>query len=254
MNKGIVYIATCKINGKKYVGQTTKTLAERIKQHGKAGKSNAASFSLFTKAIQEHGIENFEWEVYCKCNYAELSEKEIETIEKFNTTINGYNLTLGGIGRLGYKHSEATKQKMSKAAQNMTIEHRRKISKALKGKSLPKETRQKISNSLKGNTNAKGHTLPEEHRNKVGDIWRGKKITEDVKRKIREALQGREFTEEWRNKLGKSVTINGVTYPTRVKAAEALGLKYPTFMSRLQRGYFEDGNQVKTQAKRTESR
>lgn len=244
--KGIVYIATCKINNKKYIGQTTKSLSERIAQHERATRSKTAAFSLFTQAIKEYGIENFIWTIYCECNPEELSVKEMEAIKKFNTVVNGYNLTHGGIGRLGYRHSEETKKKMSKAAQNMSLEHRRKISEALKGRTLSKGTRRKISKSLKGNTNAKGHTVPDELKRKVGDIWRGKEIPENVKEKISQTLKGRTFTEEWRNKIGKSVTINGITYPTHAKAAMALGLTYSAFQHRLRRGCFNNVTREKT--------
>lgn len=57
------------------------------------------------------------------------------------------NLTEGGDGLLGYKFSNETKLKMSKAAigRVITEEQKEKISKTLKGRKLPKETREKMA-------------------------------------------------------------------------------------------------------------
>ena len=52
---GYIYCYTNKINGKKYIGQTTKTLEERA---DKNGRGYSAQFK-FGKAIEKYGWDNF---------------------------------------------------------------------------------------------------------------------------------------------------------------------------------------------------
>ena len=56
------------------------------------------------------------------------------------------NITKASTGRL---HSEETRRKLCEINSNRSLETRRKLSEALKGKTLPEETRRKISESLK---------------------------------------------------------------------------------------------------------
>jgi hypothetical protein len=64
------------------------------------------------------------------------------------------NMTDGGEGPAGMRHSEETKRKWSiaklgKKRGSYSAEHRQKISDSQKGKVIPDETRQKISNATK---------------------------------------------------------------------------------------------------------
>ena len=110
----IVYKATNKINGKQYIGYTTKPLEERIKVHlYKANtKNNKYYFYLFKVAIRKYGIDNFFWETLKICSsIKECCEQEKYFIKLHNTIAPyGYNLTEGGNGGL---QSETTKQKIS---------------------------------------------------------------------------------------------------------------------------------------------
>jgi|LakMenEpi03Aug12_release.lakeMendotaPanAssembly.Ray.scaffolds.fasta_scaffold00065_149 group I intron endonuclease len=109
-------MVTNKINGKQYIGYTTKTLEERKKAHlCKANSpSNKHYFYLFKQAIRKYGIDNFDWEVLETCNsIKECCDKEIYYINNHNTiSPNGYNLTEGGNGGIP---SEETKLKISKS-------------------------------------------------------------------------------------------------------------------------------------------
>jgi len=58
MYKGIIYKATNKTNGMVYVGQTTKALEERIKEHIYSGMETPLG-----AAIQRYGKDAFIWEV-----------------------------------------------------------------------------------------------------------------------------------------------------------------------------------------------
>lgn len=138
---GIVYKITNKINGKGYVGITTKTLAERFSAHcGRAISEKSA----VQKAIRKYGRKNFSIEAIDSANTKEeLIEKEISWIEKLNTFKGyGYNLTLGGEGVS--QMSELVKAKISKTKTG------KKVPK-LQGKEVTKSARVKISRTLGGN-------------------------------------------------------------------------------------------------------
>jgi group I intron endonuclease len=112
----LVYIVINKINNKKYIGYTTKTLHDRIKTHVlKAYSKSSKHYNYnFQRAIRKYSIDNFTWEVLCNCySKKECIEKEIEYIKKYNSVSpNGYNLTYGGEGGL---QSQETRKKISES-------------------------------------------------------------------------------------------------------------------------------------------
>lgn len=94
-NKGEIYIATNKVNGKQYVGKTTKGFKKRLINHLFFAKRPK---QYFHKALKKYGKENFEFEVI---EYAteELNKHEIALIKELNCKApNGYNCTDGGDG------------------------------------------------------------------------------------------------------------------------------------------------------------
>ena len=112
---GIIYKATCLINGKPYIGQTIEMLSVRQSKH--KWSSNCKNDKLkkyFQRAIKKHGIENFKWEILCECSSrAVLNEMETQMIIKHMSHVmfkKGYNLTWGGEGITGLKHTEETKK------------------------------------------------------------------------------------------------------------------------------------------------
>ena len=102
--KYIVYCITNKINGKKYIGITSRPLKDRMWQHvNESKKVDGETYNTpFKRAIRKYGIENFEEEILEEgLTSVEASEKERFYIEKFQTyyrycNSNGYNATIGG--------------------------------------------------------------------------------------------------------------------------------------------------------------
>jgi group I intron endonuclease len=115
-----IYEITNKINGKLYVGQTIKSLSERWQQHlfiANGGKQKYhGQFSAIHAAIIKHGQNNFDIkQIDSASSIDELNEKEMHWIKELKTTNILYNITEGGKGSMGYKHTEIAKLKISRS-------------------------------------------------------------------------------------------------------------------------------------------
>lgn len=94
-----IYKATNKINGKSYIGQTIDfEHRKHVHIHRRDGYCDPNS--IFHRALDKYGEENFEWEILAEIpgkDFANAFEREM--IRKYNTyKPNGYNLTKGGDG------------------------------------------------------------------------------------------------------------------------------------------------------------
>ena len=87
-------------NGKSYIGITSNTAQERFKQHCRVSSSKK-KYAVHT-AIHKYGKENVVVTVLATTdNWELLCLAEIEAIEKYQSFgKKGYNLTLGGDGKL----------------------------------------------------------------------------------------------------------------------------------------------------------
>lgn len=118
-----IYIITNLVNGKRYVGMTSKSLDIRWGNH-KADARRNKPYRLH-KAIRRYGEENFRMDLLEECNVNSLEELgliESAYIEKLKPE---YNMSLGGEGNRGISmagskngmfgktHSEESRAKMS---------------------------------------------------------------------------------------------------------------------------------------------
>lgn len=176
-NKFLIYMHTNLINDKKYIGLTKNNPIYRW-NYGKGYKN----CTLFYKAIQKYGWKNFKHEIlFCNLTKEEAEMFEIELIKyyKSNNPNFGYNISSGGeCGRFGCHLTQEHKEKISKANKGKTIspEHKKKISQANSGRHLSKKQKSNLSIKNKGCNNPMfGKTLTQEHRNKISQALRGKK-------------------------------------------------------------------------------
>lgn len=89
---GRIYCIENKINHKKYIGLTTRSIKERFSEHCKAD-------TVIGEAIRKYGVDNFIcYEVDNAQSKNELSELEVHYIHHFGTLKDGYNCTIGGDG------------------------------------------------------------------------------------------------------------------------------------------------------------
>lgn len=94
-----IYKATNKINGKSYIGQTID-YDRRKEQHLHRRDGYCDPNSIFHKAIDKYGEDNFEWEILGTVPGKEFANAfERSCIMQYNTyKPNGYNMTKGGDG------------------------------------------------------------------------------------------------------------------------------------------------------------
>ena len=117
---GIIYKWTNKKNCKKYVGQTIHP-EKRYQQHKRGERADS---QIIDRAILKYGAKNFDYTVLLTIHADTreelrrlLDEAEIASIrleQSYYKTGKGYNMTLGGMTRGSYNHSEETRLKLSK--------------------------------------------------------------------------------------------------------------------------------------------
>lgn len=97
-------------SGKKYIGLTCQNPESRW-ANGYGYKGN----SYFDRAIQKYGWDAFEHTIVAQgLTQQEACRMETELITQYNTIDRdkGYNMTLGGLGCVGYHHTENAKTKL----------------------------------------------------------------------------------------------------------------------------------------------
>jgi group I intron endonuclease len=128
---GTIYLIINKVNGHKYVGQTTQTVNNRWKQH--IDESRRMSPYPLHRAMRKHGNHNFMIRELEECDVNKLDEREQYFIKEYNTfeSAEGYNATSGGNRPI---LSQETKDKLSdiKSKQINTEEHNDNISSSMK--------------------------------------------------------------------------------------------------------------------------
>jgi len=82
-----IYKITNIINGHFYIGQSANLKIRLMDHHRSMRNKNKTRYILY-KAVDKHGIENFNFEILEFCNYEQLSEKEVFYILKLNPHYN----------------------------------------------------------------------------------------------------------------------------------------------------------------------
>lgn len=154
--KYCIYKHTNKINGKIYIGQTCKSPKKRW--------NNGAGYkpcTLFYRAIEKYGWDNFEHEILLEdLTLEEANKEETKFIKYFksNNPKYGYNIREGGSNS---PLPQETKDKLSE------IQKRRNFK-------ISPEQRQAMIEGRRRSPNIFGHKISEEHKKKLRKANMGK--------------------------------------------------------------------------------
>ena len=150
MAKSGIYCWTNLINGKKYIGKSVDLAGRKtefLNFHYHYGGQ------LINNARRKYdSMEFWDYEVLEYCSIKDLNEREIYYIAVHNSTDRnqGYNLTKGGDGVVGFHHTDETKRRLSIAGRNHSAESIERCRAKLLGKKQSEETKRKRSESNKG--------------------------------------------------------------------------------------------------------
>lgn len=123
-----VYRVENQVNGKSYIGITSRDAGVRWLEHLSRTNCNSRRNRLY-QAIRKYGSDKFELSVLYSCHSEDkVRELEKHYIEKHDSYNNGYNCNLGGCGHL-----------------HLPEDLRKKIGDAQKGKTISYECRHKMS-------------------------------------------------------------------------------------------------------------
>ena len=157
---GYIYQLTSP-SGKVYVGKTTQSVESRWKDHIKQSR-NGSNLAIH-KSILKYGYKSFLVETL---DSSQESDQELSSLEICYIWLNksfgsnGYNLTTGGEGTSGYKHSESARSYYSKSR---------------RGRKFSDEARANMSKSKIGNKCSAGRTYTDAERKVYSDKMIGNK-------------------------------------------------------------------------------
>ena len=112
---GYIYKITNKLNNKVYIGQTRSARpTDRYAKHKYIAShlEKEKHVSLIHRAMNKYGLDNFTFEIIEEVENNLLNKKEMEYIQIYNSLVpNGYNLTKGGEGTLGFSRPQSEEEK-----------------------------------------------------------------------------------------------------------------------------------------------
>ena len=178
-----IYQITNQVNGKRYIGSATN-IQNRGAVHRWGLCYGRHCNRYLQAAFDKYGESAFIFEVLEYIDPESLIKREQYYVDTLNPE---YNLCPVTGSPLGYRHTEETRRKMSKAhkgershlyGKHPSEETRRRNSEAHIGKVLSKETKRKISAALRG------RTLSEDHRRKISKSLMGHQVSEESRMKM----------------------------------------------------------------------
>ena len=200
-----IYKITNQVNGKIYIGKhSTDNLDDGYMGSG----------ILICKAENKYGIENFTKEYLAFCDTKEkLNWFEKFYIKKYKAKEVGYNLTDGGDGGSGYKHTDEYKKRMSALYKGSGNPMYGKNAEDYMTDDAKKEKHRKVSESNKGK-----HFMSDEQKQKISHLnkgrtsfWKDKHLPKETKQKMRDnhadfkgekhPMYGKHLSEEHKEKL-----------------------------------------------------
>jgi group I intron endonuclease len=123
----LIYKITNDVNDKLYIGQTTKTLKERIDGHRNSMVSDVNTHLY--NAMRKYGWDKFHFQIIAEVEDQDtLNELEAYYIAKYDTIRNGYNMAPGG--SINTMYSVIVKEKHDNIMRSEDV--RKRISESMK--------------------------------------------------------------------------------------------------------------------------
>lgn len=158
-----------------YIGSSV-TIHHRWREHIRHLNNNIHSSKKLQRHFSKYGKDDLEFSILQKCSRDDLIKTEQFFIDLYQPY---FNSCLNASSPLGFRHSEATKIKMS-------------ISQT--GRKHSDETLELMSNAHKGNQYNKGHIFSEEHKRKIGEKHKGKYVSDEVRQKLSQSAIGKKMS------------------------------------------------------------
>lgn len=194
-----IYKITNLITGKVYIGQS-RDIKARWEKHKSVYKNQENHRYKLYRAMNKYGLQNFLFEVIQECKIDQLNEKEQYWIQFYDSYNNGYNMTLGGDGFVGANDKIVLQY-------NSHGKFLREFSSAHEAE---RETNILFTNICRVCRGERPHA--------GGFIWRYKNNPLPVKDLGNILVRGKRI-------LQYDLNMNFIqSYPSRTKAAEAIGI------------------------------
>ena len=229
-----IYLITCNINGKRYVGQSID-IQRRRTQH-----RTQSSNKYLKEDIEKDGIDAFKFDILEKCTLKKLTEREDFYIKALQPE---YNIALE-CHTMEFSQETREKMRLAKIGKPLSVEHRKKISLGNFGKKKSEEACRKhfrsvlcvetgviyesVANAAEScgiKYNSLSATL--HGRNQTSDGYHWKFVDESHKeRKIKPC---KDVSLETRLKRSKPIRCieTGEIFPSIKTAAEQFNIKQP---------------------------
>lgn len=200
-----IYVIRHTVSGKEYVGLSSN-VRRRAGTHTRATKRN----SLIRRATLKYGLGEFEICLLCTAPVDALPRLETEAVSARGTlTPAGYNLTAGGEGTWGRRHSDEAKERMRQAQL---------------GRTASDETRERLSDALR-------RRWTPELRASAAVKMSSRVVTEETRQRMSEANRQRP-AEHWEAVAAKTRS-RGVSEDTRAKQSTNAKNRSPEHLARI---------------------
>ena len=149
-----VYTITNQNSGKQYVG-----ISSDLKRRWRDHKNADGWCAVLHSAIKKHGVDSFEFaHIADAFTWEDACALERQLIQEMNTkSPNGYNLTYGGDGTLGFKHTDEERKRRSERCPTRNPEVAKLVADKLRGRKRPQTSGE--NNAMYGRTGLKSHVL-----------------------------------------------------------------------------------------------
>lgn len=211
--KNVIYKISNTINGRIYIGSA---IDFNIRKRGHKSQllNNKHHSKILQNFVNKYGFDRLIFEVVeyvdCKENLLNREQYFLDTLKPF------FNIYKIAGSRLGKKHTEATKQKVSLSKKNPSQELRDRLSLASKGKKMTEQIKQKLrdinlgkkmsedsklkmSLIAKGNKHSLGTRCSDEKKLKISIANKGRKKSDETIAKLR--ISKKNISDETRKKM-----------------------------------------------------